>query len=303
MALIDHKDKDFPQTLKESYDPDLQRLRVDALVTDGIDAMLVNPDGSINVVTTIAPGSSFNDNLHDGVGNPITSSASSDSNRLIHSQTPDNHSATTTLNALNSTVSLILSGLSSIGFQLNAGTLIGTLQAQASVDGGTNWTNVPFYDPSNSAILPNLIFTSNNPLKIVSIVPIGGSSHVRVIVSSYTSGSATGLLRASEVTGAVGAITASAFGVVSNAYINVPSNTVTLLIASNVNRKFVYISNNSGSLINIQFGSSVGLSASTGLMIPSQQFYSIKGDNLFTGNVYGYSASTITVSVTEGTPG
>ncbi len=43
------KDKDFPQAIKESYDPALNRLRVDALVTDGVDALLINNDGSINV--------------------------------------------------------------------------------------------------------------------------------------------------------------------------------------------------------------------------------------------------------------
>lgn len=43
------KDKDFPQAIKESYDPALNRLRVDALVTDGVDALVINADGSINV--------------------------------------------------------------------------------------------------------------------------------------------------------------------------------------------------------------------------------------------------------------
>lgn len=43
------REKDFPQVLKESYDPIQQRLRVEALVTDGVDALLINPDGSVNV--------------------------------------------------------------------------------------------------------------------------------------------------------------------------------------------------------------------------------------------------------------
>lgn len=45
----DAKNKDFAQTLKESYDPALERLRVDALINDGVDALVINPDGSINV--------------------------------------------------------------------------------------------------------------------------------------------------------------------------------------------------------------------------------------------------------------
>ena len=49
MPKPNSQNKDFPQVLKESYDPALERIRVDALITDGIDAMVVNPDGSINV--------------------------------------------------------------------------------------------------------------------------------------------------------------------------------------------------------------------------------------------------------------
>jgi hypothetical protein len=43
------KDKDPLQGIKESYDPALERIRVDALITDGMDALVINPDGSINV--------------------------------------------------------------------------------------------------------------------------------------------------------------------------------------------------------------------------------------------------------------
>lgn len=46
------KDKDYSQAIKESYDPDLRRLRVEAILTDGIDALIVNPDGSLNVNLT-----------------------------------------------------------------------------------------------------------------------------------------------------------------------------------------------------------------------------------------------------------
>lgn len=43
------KDKDYTQGIKESYDPALERLRVDALINDGVDALVINSDGSINV--------------------------------------------------------------------------------------------------------------------------------------------------------------------------------------------------------------------------------------------------------------
>jgi hypothetical protein len=68
-----HENKDYTQTLKESYDPDLNRLRVEALVTDGVDALLVNGDGSINVnIVSGSPGSSEFKHVY----NEITSVAS-----------------------------------------------------------------------------------------------------------------------------------------------------------------------------------------------------------------------------------
>lgn len=49
MPKPNSENKDFPQVIKESYDPSLERIRVDALISDGMDAMVVNSDGSINV--------------------------------------------------------------------------------------------------------------------------------------------------------------------------------------------------------------------------------------------------------------
>lgn len=47
--IVEAREHDFPQVLKDSFDPQEQRIRVDALVTDGTDALIINPDGSINV--------------------------------------------------------------------------------------------------------------------------------------------------------------------------------------------------------------------------------------------------------------
>ncbi len=52
MPKPDSQNKDQAQVLKESYDPSLERIRVDALVTDGMDALVINNDGSINVNVT-----------------------------------------------------------------------------------------------------------------------------------------------------------------------------------------------------------------------------------------------------------
>lgn len=242
--------------------------------------------------------------LYDNSGSVITAASNGVAgNNNLHVQTPDTISSTTSLGVLNSTVSIEMAGLSSVGFQILAGTLIGTLTPECSIDGGTTWTQASFYDPSNSTVSSSITFSSANTTKVLSIIPIGGSSHVRVLVSAYTSGTAVSLLRASQVQGAVGAITSAAFGTVTNNYINVPNNTATLLLAANPNRKYAYFSNNSSHTMNIQFGSSTGLSSSTGLVIVSYGIYELKGDNLYTGNIYGYSTGgSSQISVTEGTP-
>lgn len=233
----------------------------------------------------------------------ITSSSNGNAgNELLHTQTPDTTSATTALGALNAVITIAMAGCQSSGFQLNAGTLIGTITPQCSLDGGITYVNCSFYDPVNSTVSSNVVFASSNGLKVLSILPIGGSSHVQVKVTAYTSGTANSTLRASQVTGATGAITAAAYSTVANSYIAIPGNTATLLMAANPNRKYLYISNNSGSTMQIQLGSSTGLTATSGLVVPSKGVYELKGDNLYTGAIYGFAAGNITISVTEGIP-
>lgn len=217
---------------------------------------------------------------------------------------PDAVGTSTALGALNASVSLQIQGKSSVGFQLTAGTLIGTVTPECSIDGGTTWAQASFFDPANSTIVTSITFASSNGTKVLSILPIGGSSHVRVRVSAYTSGTANGLVRASEITGSAGAVTAAAFGTVTNAYISLGTNTTTQLLAANSNRKYAYISNNSGGSIAIQFGSATGLtSAAKGLVIPNGNFYELKGDNLYTGAVFAFTNSSgLVIAVTEGTP-
>lgn len=44
--------KDFPQVLKESYDPLQERIRVDSIISDGVDTLIINTDGSLNTQIT-----------------------------------------------------------------------------------------------------------------------------------------------------------------------------------------------------------------------------------------------------------
>ena len=143
--------------------------------------------------------------LQDGSGNAITSSSDGlAGNQLLHVQVPDTTTSSTTLGALNATISIKMAGLASSGFQLTAGTLIGTLTPQCSVDGGTTWTNCSFYNPATGSVTTNVTFTSANATTILAILPVGGSSNVQVVVTAYTSGTANALLRASQVIGVAG---------------------------------------------------------------------------------------------------
>jgi hypothetical protein len=261
----------------------------------GIESNYINVDSSGRPTTKAQ--------LQDNSGNGITSASNGVAgNQLLHTQTPDTTVSSVALNALNANISISTSGLSSVGFQITTGTLVGTITPECSIDGGTTWAQASFYDPSNSTVTTSVVFSIANTTKVLSILPIGGSSNVRVRVSAFTSGTANSILRASQVTGAAGAVTAAAYGNITNTFPTTGANTNTLILAANVNRKYTYISNGSGTQVNIQFGDSTGLTNTTGIPIAAKDFYELKGDNLFTGNIYARAASNVTLSVSEGTP-
>ncbi len=144
----------------------------------------------------------FHTNLRNSSGTEITSSNTSvPGNQILHTQAPDNFTASTALGALSATVSLSIAGLTSVGFQLAAGTLIGTLIAESSLDGGTTWVTSGMVDSASPTIVTSLVFTSSNTLKVLSIIPVNGASNVRIRVSAYTSGTANGILRATTTRG------------------------------------------------------------------------------------------------------
>jgi hypothetical protein len=104
--------------------------------------------------------------------------------------------ATGALGALNAAVTLTTAGLKSVGFQLAAGTLIGTIVAEVSFDGGTTW-NATYFDQNNK--LSSIVFASANTAQAGTIVGEGGAGQFRVRVSAYTSGTANITLRASQI--------------------------------------------------------------------------------------------------------
>jgi hypothetical protein len=104
--------------------------------------------------------------------------------------------ATGALGVLNAAVTLALAGFGGAGFQLAAGTLIGTLVAEVSYDAGTTWVATFFADPSTSARAPTLVFATANTATGRSLVIPDGATHVRVRVSAFGSGTANGTVKA-----------------------------------------------------------------------------------------------------------
>jgi len=90
-------------------------------------------------------------------------------------------------------------GLATVGFQLDAGTFIGTIVPQVSYDGGTTWNNTFFADPVTLQISSSLVYASNNTAAAKTIIQAGGAGMTRVFVSAYTSGTANAHVRASDM--------------------------------------------------------------------------------------------------------
>ena len=101
------------------------------------------------------------------------------------------------LGALNATLSQATNGLNTFGFQLIAGTLIGTIVPEISYDGGTTWVGTYFVDPVTGTLSSSLVYASSNTAATKAIIGAPGGGNIRVRVSAYTSGTATGTLRAS----------------------------------------------------------------------------------------------------------
>lgn len=95
-------------------------------------------------------------------------------------------------------------------------------------------------------------------------------------------------------------IASGQFSTVTNTNISLSANTLTVILAANPARKYAYISSPNGS-VNIQFGSSTGLTATTGILIAVKGLYQIFGGSLYTGPIYGFATALTTISVAEGT--
>jgi hypothetical protein len=110
--------------------------------------------------------------------------------------------ATGNLNALNAAVSVTLAGEGGAGFDLAAGTLIGTIVPEISYD-NTSWETTYFEDPVTGNKVASIVFGSNNTHTARSIYCPTGAGYARVRVSAFTSGTAAITVRSSTVNGPV----------------------------------------------------------------------------------------------------
>ena len=110
----------------------------------------------------------------------------------------DTVGSTAALNALNVAATVVMAGEASVGFLLAAGTLVGTIVPEISMDGGTTWTGTYFFDPTTLSFSPSVVFGAANGTIQRSILASGGVSNCRVRVSAFTSGTANATLRATQ---------------------------------------------------------------------------------------------------------
>lgn len=87
---------------------------------------------------------------------------------------------------------IVLSGTNSVSVLLS-GTWAATITPEVSTDGGTTWVATRFYNVNTHT--PSNTVTTNGTYDIVGT---GGKSHARVRITSYTSGTVTGNLRATS---------------------------------------------------------------------------------------------------------
>lgn len=108
----------------------------------------------------------------------------------------DTTGTTVSLNVLNETAQVALSGTNGANFHLAAGTLTGTFTPEISYDGGSTWGAAVFINPVTAAVVTSQAFTNPNAATDFHIGFIGPATHARVRLSAVTSGTADGTLRA-----------------------------------------------------------------------------------------------------------
>jgi hypothetical protein len=115
--------------------------------------------------------------------------------KIQASFTVSDTTSTGALAALNDAVSVALAGEGGAGFDLAAGTLIGTIVPETSYD-NVSWQASWFEDPTTKTKVASIVFAANNGHVAQSIFVPSGARFARVRVSAFTSGTANATLTA-----------------------------------------------------------------------------------------------------------
>lgn len=116
-------------------------------------------------------------------------------------------------------IQIPLAGYAGAAIEIQVGTLAATLSYEYSIDGGATW-GAAFVNSGGLHILSSVI-TNPNPLIDANFVIGPGWSHIRVRVSSFTSGTAVSFGRATKIVSplAVGALTNSFVGIAPTSFV------------------------------------------------------------------------------------
>lgn len=132
---------------------------------------------------------------------------------------PQERVGTGALGALFDEVVVELTGFASIGGTIDAGTLAGTVSFQGSTDGGLTYSTVVVNGPLGTQV-STLVLTNPSAKSNFEFFVAGQTTHMRVRVTAYTSGTANAQIRASTAVSAlaVGSLSAGMTGVTAPFY-------------------------------------------------------------------------------------
>jgi hypothetical protein len=159
-------------------------------------------DGSGNVASQTANAIDVNiksgsiANTGFNVNNTVSATPADGDAGLPTRVVPEVRSSTGTLGALNARVSIAVTGMSSVGGRIDAGTCSCTFSFKISSDGGATYSTGAVIGPLGTQIT-SLTVNNPNAAGAFEFFPGAQITNVAVDVTSYTSGSTTGTLRAS----------------------------------------------------------------------------------------------------------
>lgn len=171
------------------------RVRVSAYTSGSATAALATSDAPDTGTTNswLSYWNQVGQPIGDGYGNRVGVTYASDTNSYalqVDSRNTDN-TASANLGALNAAVTVATYGHNGAGYYLKAGTLVGTIVFEFSMDNQTTWLAGTFVNGATGINISSSQSANSLPL-------FGGTTHIRIRVSSYTSGTSPIVLTASN---------------------------------------------------------------------------------------------------------